>query len=214
MNKFSSIIRLCTIIGVLSGGFVYEAVKADVSPLTQEQTSYLDYIENKIQAYVVFSTQWAQNFLSSENNESYITHINRYRDAFVAFERDILHSLRTEKKSAGVAEYGQAISLLHDITTKVYEPAKHVHTILEKHRKNTNPTLLGMDLASTEKYASQDFISGLQTQLKRLQTIFSKIYQSLVKKIDIIIDSLEQRKTKKLNAFESWKALKHRVSCK
>lgn len=208
MNKFTSSIRLFALISVLSGGLVH------ASSLTDEQTHYLDYIESKIQAYVVFSTHWAQNFLNPNNNDSYVKCINSYRDAFVSFEHDVLGSLRTEKRVAGQGDYGQAISLIHDIVSKVYDPAKHVYTILEKHRRNTNPTMLGIDLGAVDKYTKPEFISGVQSQLKRLQLIFNRIYQSLARRIDIIIDSLEQRKAKKLNPLESWKALKHRVSCK
>ena len=211
MNKFTSSIRLFALISVLSGGLVH------ASSLTEEQTHYLDYIESKIQAYVVFSTHWAQNFLNPKNNDSYAKCVNAYRDAFVSFEHDVLGSLKTEKRVAGAAgasDYGQAITLIHDIVSKVYDPAKHVYTILEKHRRNTNPTMVGIDLGAVDKYTKPEFISGVQSQLRRLQTIFNRIYQSLAKKIDIIIESLEQRKAKKLNPIESWKALKHRVSCK
>jgi len=199
--------RLLTIVCGLSGGFAYAS-------LAEKETQYLDNIEGKIQAYVVFSTDWAHNFLDIKNNESYVKHINRYKDSFVLFEHEVLGSLRAEKKSTDNSEYGQAISLTHEIVSTLYDQAKHVHTILEKHRKNPNAIFLGKDLQAVEKYTKPDVIAGLQSKLRRLQGIFSKIYQSLATKIGVIIDSLERRKAKKLNMVDSWKALSHRVNCK
>ena len=199
--------RLFAIIGGLSGGFA-------CASLAEKQTQYLDHIESKVQSYVVFSTHWAQSFLDTNNNESYVKHINRFKDAFSSFEQDVLVSLRAEKKAADGSEYGQAISLTHDIVSTLYTQAKHVHTILEKHRRNPNAILLGKDLQAVEKYTKPEVIAGLQSQLRKLQGIFSKIYQSLAKKIGIIIDSLEQRKTDKLNMLEKFKALSYRLNCK
>jgi len=199
--------RLFAIICSLYAGFAGAS-------LAEKETQYLDYIESKVQSYVVFSTHWAHNFLDMGNNESYVKHINRFKDAFVSFEQDVLVSLRAEKRAADNSEYGQAISLTHDIVSTLYTQAKHVHTILEKHRRNPNAILLGKDLQAVEKYTKPEVLSGLQTQLRKLQGLFNKIYQSLAKKIGIIIDSLEQRKAKKMNMLESFKALSYRLNCK
>lgn len=207
MNKFISSIRLFAIMCSLYAGFASAS-------LTEKETQYLDHIESKVQSYVVFSTHWANTFLDMNNNESYAKHINRFKDAFVSFEHDVLVSLRAEKKAADSSEYGQAIVLTHDIVSTLYDQAKHVHTILEKHRKNPNAILLGKDLQAVDKYTKPEVLSGLQAQLRKLQGIFNKIYQSLAKKIGIIIDSLEQRKAKKPNMIEAFKALSYRLNCK
>ena len=223
MNKFISSIRLFAIMCSLYAGFASAS-------LTEKETQYLDHIESKVQSYVVFSTHWANTFLDMNNNESYAKHINRFKDAFVSFEHDVLVSLRAEKRAAEAAvapaapggapiatgdlEYKQAIILTHDIVSTLYDQAKHVHTILEKHRKNPNAILLGKDLQAVDKYTKPEVLSGLQAQLRKLQGIFNKIYQSLAKKIGIIIDSLEQRKAKKPNMIEAFKALSYRLNCK
>lgn len=213
MNKFISKMRLPIILcGLLAGST--QVSLAENTPLAEREVQYLDYIESKIQSYVVFSTQWPQNFLSLKNKESYAQHVNRFKEAFLSFERDVLHSLRTEKRTADNNEYGQAINLMHDIVAKLYDQAKHIYSILEKHRNNTNHMILGMELGSTEKYIEPQAISALQSQLRRLQSIFNKIYQALAIKIGAIIDSLEQRKGKKKNAYEAMKALQHRLSCR
>jgi hypothetical protein len=207
MNKFTSIIKISALVCGLSVGYMSAS-------LEEKQSQYLEYIEGKIQSYVVFSTQWPQNFLDIRNKESYAKHINRFKEALVSFEKDVLASLQSEKSNADTTLYGQAITLTYDIVSTLYSQAKHVHTILEKHRGKPNAIALGNDLRAVEKYTQPDIISGLQSKLKRLQTIFNTIYQSLATKIASIIDSLEQRKLKKMNMVESFQALTHRVSCK
>lgn len=200
--------KLLTVVCGLSAGIA-------CASLTEQETQFLDTIESKIQSYVVFSTHWASNFMDTRNNESYAKHTNRFKESFLSFEQDVLHPLQTEKRAADQSDYGQAIKLTHDIVDTLYKQAKDVYLTLEKHRKNPSVAMLGLDLAKSEKYTAPAVISGLQSQLRRLQTIFNRIHQSLAAKIGIIIDSLEQRKNKKKpNAIEGYNALKHRLNCK
>lgn len=208
MNKFISSIRLFAIICSLYAGFASAS-------LTEEKIQKLDEIEAKIQAYVVNSTRLANDFLDMNNKESFSKYVSRFKALVVSCEHDVLAPLRAEKKAGDSSEYGQAIVLTHDIVSTLYNQAKHVLTIFEKHRGNPNVFSLGLDLQAAEQYAKPEVLSGLQAKLKKLQSILNNIYQSLAKKIGIIIDSLEQRKANnKLTMKDKFDALKHRLNCK
>src|SRR5262245_38701230 len=132
MNKFTSIIRPLVLICGLSAGLASAA-------LEEKQTQYLDNIANKLQTYVVDSAQWDHNFLDMNNKESYVKHVNRFNDMLMSFKRDVLSSLQAEKSTfapAGNSEYGQAIHLIHDIVSTLYNQANEVYKILDRNRGN------------------------------------------------------------------------------
>jgi hypothetical protein len=196
----------------LISGFTGQPMQAAQETMSYEQRTQINTVIEDVVKFADSTINWFNDFLSTRNNDSYNTHVNRLQDSLADFEANVVSTIRSQRSLPGIQ--GQLAKAIDEIIAPLLQQAKTASSILEKNRSNKNGASLGLALLPLQKFTAPTAINSITKKLEQLLKLVQQEQLPASTKISFIIDQLHrQAKTNSIGPVQALQGLNHRVKC-